>query len=171
MSVGEPSHPPGLGRGKGGGVEGTKRGGGGSAGRGRPGGGAGRGRFRQAGIPGPLPQASPFMVRRPGLRGGGSQGAGRAEGREARAPPGSARSGVGPEPAGARAAQVSGVGVGGVLALQALLWPHTSDSAGNPGPKPTPPPAGTPAPWRGLGNGLGMGAVLPSSVPPFLSPE
>lgn len=67
-----------------------------------------------SGYPGPLPQASPFMVRRR-ARGGGSQGAGRAEGREARAAPGSARSGVGPEPAGARAAQVSGAGVGGLV--------------------------------------------------------
>lgn len=167
---GHPRRPPTLqawAQGKGGGVEGTKGAGRGRRGARPAGGGAGRGRFRPAASPGPLPQASPFMVRRPRRRGGGSRGGGEGGGGgRRRAAPGSARSGDRPEPQGARAAQVSGAGGewGSRPAVRAPGYTQVTARAAPgrraallPGPDPS---SGAPRGARGAG-GRGCGSLLP----------
>lgn len=143
----EASHPPALDQGEARSGPGNKGCGEGAA-RGAAGqvGGAGRGHFRPAGVPGPLPPASPFMVKRPGRRGGGSRGGGEGGGGGRRcAAPGSARSSDREEPLVARAAQVSGRGYGGgpVLSSPPRLLTVTDgqpSASDHPGPQHEPQP-------------------------------
>lgn len=118
--------------------------------------------FRPAGAPGPRPQASPFMVRRPGA---GRREPGGGEGGGAGGPrcSGLGGSGVGSEPSRRDAvAQVSRAGVGVPRPAVPPPWPRgTPVTAGSPGRSaPRPPPGPRPRSWGACGTG--GGAVLPA---------